>query len=280
MALAALCVFPTVVSEAQTEGHEACEALEENTICRGICERWIESPKPWRDAELVSRAEACFNQGNRWDGYSPPEEVVVTGIPVPTIPPTVFPPPSPRVIIVTPTPSLPPSLPDIRGADRNTIKILDCIHRLTTYDTADLDDQLIRNLRDAEIQFLYGDLGGTTKSQTRPEHALVPIPGNSAQCRTRTHGYQIQLDNAQIGNSGDGTVRERRAMYIVHELVHVALYEAGEHPCITGEHPIGDAIYELGWRMYRDIFGIPAPEDSQYIDTQTWNSRRPTCLRE
>ena len=92
MALAASWVLSAGVSEAQTEGHEACEALEENTICRGICEHWQQSPDPWNDAELVSRAGDCWNNDERWEDYTPVEEVVVTGTPVPE--PDPVPPPT------------------------------------------------------------------------------------------------------------------------------------------------------------------------------------------
>ena len=92
LALAALWVLSAGVSEAQTEGHEACEALEENTTCRGICERWFQSSNPWSDAELVSRAGACWNNHERWEDYTPVEVVVVTGTSVPEPDPVVPPP--------------------------------------------------------------------------------------------------------------------------------------------------------------------------------------------
>lgn len=70
-------------------------------------------------------------------------------------------------------------------------------------------------------------------------------------------------------------------MTIVHEYVHVAYYERGDHPCdIIDNHEHGDLIYQMAWDVYRDIFGIPAPEHSDYRNVQRWNSRRPACLKD
>jgi len=278
-ACGAIAAAQAMAQATRDEAHRACDHLVGYDDCFGACVEWHMSSSPWSDDDLIRRGEECMDENLGWDDYEDTEEVVVVGHPPPQPEPPVIPAPD---VTVVPNPTLPPSLDDvaITGEKPRVAAINDCIDRLTRYDETDRDDQLIEQLQDAEIEFKYGDLGGTVTGRTTPEYAPIRVAGTN-NCRTRTSRYRIQLDTSQITNGSIGLSKERLAMTMVHEYVHVAYFEGGDHPCdLIDDHEHGDLIYQMAWDVYLDIFGIRAPEDPKYESVERWNSQRPACLRE
>ena len=61
------------------DAYKTCEHLMGFPTCYGACTLWYTSDEPWENEELVKRSETCYAKDRGWEGFRPPEEVVVTG---------------------------------------------------------------------------------------------------------------------------------------------------------------------------------------------------------